>query len=96
MSDKEEKFEPMNAVSHIADIVNQSISTGNYSTLNREITKALNEAADAVHDSIFNTPFFNVDGAKTYRSSTKNSYQSAKDRKRPGLREEAAPLPVTA
>ena len=84
MSDKEEKFEPMNAVSHIADIVNQSISTGNYSTLNREITKALNEAADAVHDSIFNTPFFNVDGAKTYRSSTKNSYQSAKDRKRPG------------
>ena len=53
MSDKNEKFVPLNAVSHIADLVNKSIASGDYSSLNREITKALNEAADAVHDSIF-------------------------------------------
>lgn len=78
MGDKNEKLDPMEAVSNIADIVNRSIASGNYASLNREITKALNEAADAVHDSIFSTPFFKVDGAKTYRSETKNNYQKAK------------------
>ena len=81
MGDKNEKLDPVAAVSNIADIVNKSIASGDYGSLNREITKALNEAADAVHDSIFNTPFFTVDGAKTYRSQTKNSYQEAKDKK---------------
>ena len=84
MSDQNEKFEPMKAVSNIADIVNRSIASGDYSSLNREITKALNEAADAVHDSIFRTPYYKVDGAKTYRAESKNSYQEAKDRKAGG------------
>ena len=82
MSNKKEKLEPLEAVSHIAEIVNKSIASGDYSSLNREITGALNEAADAVHDSIFKTPFFKADGAQTYRSQTKNSYQAAKDRKK--------------
>ena len=90
MSDKNEKFEPFEAVSNIADIVNKSIASGDYGSLNREITKALNEAADAVHDSIFSTPFFRVDGAQTYRSPTKNSYQEARDRKAHGGRNPGA------
>ena len=60
MSDKKEKFDPIDAVGNIADIVNKSLASGDYSSLNREITKALNEAADAVHDSIFSTPFFST------------------------------------
>ena len=77
MSDKNEKFDPYKAVGNVADVVNKALASGNYSSLNREITKALNEAADAVHDSIFSTPFFKVDGAKTYRAPSKNSYQDA-------------------
>lgn len=82
MSDKKEKFDPIDAVGNIADIVNKSLASGDYSSLNREITKALNEAADAVHDSIFSTPFFRVDGAKTYRADTKSSYNDAWNGKR--------------
>ena len=78
MSDKKEGFDPIEAVGNIADIVSKSIASGNYASLNREITKALNEAADAVHDSITSTPFFKVNGAQTYRSESKNSYQDAK------------------
>ena len=82
MSDKKENFDPFEAVGNIADIVNKSIANGDYGSLNREITKALNEAADAVHDSIFSTPFFKVDGAKTYRDPSKSAYQNAWNGKR--------------
>ena len=80
--DKNENFDPYKAVGNIADIVNKSVASGDYGSLNREITKALNEAADAVHDSIFSTPFFRVDGAKTYRAPSKNHYQDAWNGKR--------------
>ena len=82
MSDKKENFDPFEAVGNIADIVNKSVASGDYASLNHEIKKALNGAADAVHDSIFSTPFFRVDGAKTYRAPSKNSYQDAWNGKR--------------
>lgn len=76
-SENKENLDPFEAVGNIADIVNKSIASGDYGSLNREITKALNEAADAVHDSIFSTPFFKVDGAKTYRGASKSTYEDA-------------------
>ncbi len=82
MSDKKENFDPLNAVSHIADIVNKSIASGDYASLNREITSALNEAADAVHDSLTGTPYFKRDGGKTYRAQSKNSFEDAQSKAR--------------
>lgn len=83
MSDKKDSFEPFDAVSNIADIVNKSIASGNYGSLNREITKALNEAADAVHDSLAGSiPFFKTDGGKTYRADTTSSYEDAQKKAR--------------
>ena len=49
---KKDSFDGFEAVGHIADLVNEAISSGDYSSLNRQITEALNEAADAVHDSL--------------------------------------------
>ncbi len=82
MSEKEKKegFQPFDAVSNIADIVNKSIASGDYASLNREITSALNEAADAVHDSLAGVPFFKQEGGKTYRADTKSSFDDAKGR----------------
>ncbi len=82
MGDKDKKagFEPLEAVSHIADIVNKSIASGDYASLNRQITKALNEAADAMHDSLEGVPFFKTDGGKTYRAETKSSFADARSK----------------
>ncbi len=76
-SEKKDNFEPFDAVSHIADIVNKSIASGDYASLNREITSALNEAADAVHDSLSDVPFFQRDGGKTYRAQSKSNFEDA-------------------
>ncbi len=76
------------AVGDIADIVNRSIARGDYSSLNREITKVLNSAADAVHDGLTGAardtvaPFFEVEGARSYRADTKSSYEDARQRTR--------------
>ena len=39
---KKDSFDGFEAVGHIADLVNEAISSGDYSSLNRQITEALN------------------------------------------------------
>ncbi len=91
---KKDDLDPMGAVRNIADLVNEAISSGDYSSLNRQITEALNEAADAVHDSVTgavfgNKPFYKTEGGKTYRAESGSSYQQAQEKARhtDGLKE---------
>ena len=84
---KKDDLDPMGAIRNIADLVNDAISSGDYSSLNRQITEALNEAADAVHDSVTgavfgNKPFYKTEGGKTYRAESGSSYQQAQEKAR--------------
>lgn len=84
---RKEELDPMGAVRNIADLVNDAISSGDYSSLNRQITEALNEAADAVHDSVTgavfgNKPFYKTEGGRTYRAETGSSYEQAQGKAR--------------
>ncbi len=80
---KKDSFDGFEAVGHIAELVNEAISSGDYSSLNRQITEALNEAADAVHDSLTGAvlgekkPYYRMDGARTYRAESTSSYADA-------------------
>ena len=96
---KKDDLDPMGAVRNIADLVNDAISSGDYSSLNRQITEALNEAADAVHDSVTgavfgNKPFYKTEGGKTYRAESGSSYQQAQEKARhtDGFKEEGMSL----
>ena len=87
---KKDSFDGFEAVGHIADLVNDAISSGDYSSLNRQITEALNEAADAVHDSLTGAvlgnkkkqPYYRTEGGKTYRAESSSSYADAQSRVR--------------
>ena len=86
---KKDSFDGFEAVGHIADLVNEAISSGDYSSLNRQITEALNEAADAVHDSLAGAvlgekkkPYYRMDGGRSYRAESSSSYADAQSRVR--------------
>ena len=87
---KKDSFDGFEAVGHIADLVNEAISSGDYSSLNRQITEALNEAADAVHDSLAGAvlgdkkkqPYYRTEGGKTYRAESASSYADAQSKVR--------------
>jgi len=87
---KKDSFDGFEAVGHIADLVNEAISSGDYSSLNRQITEALNEAADAVHDSLTGAvlgdkkkqPYYRTEGGKTYRAESASSYADAQSKVR--------------
>ena len=84
---KKDDFDAFDAVGHIADLVNEAISSGDYSSLNKQITEALNEAADAVHDSLTGAvlgdkAFYRTEGGKTYRAGSTSSYEDAQGKVR--------------
>lgn len=84
---KTDDFDAFEAVGHIAELVNDAISSGDYSSLNRQITEALNEAADAVHDSLAGAvlndkPFFRTQEGRSWRAKSGSSYQDAQGKVR--------------
>ncbi len=84
---RKDDFDGFEAIGNIADLVNNAIRTGDYSSLNRQITEALNEAADAVHDGLTGAvlgdrPFFRTEGGKSYRAESTSSYMDAQSKAR--------------
>ena len=90
MSDKDGKMDEKDTfqtVGEVADLVNDAIRTGDYSSLNRKISKVLSDAADSVHDSLAGAvlgdkPFFRTEEGRSYKAQSSGSYQDAKDRAR--------------
>ena len=82
------KKEPSFVGDDLSRIINNAIRSGDYSSLNREVTKALNKAADALHDGVTEavlgrkTDYYRTKEGRTYRGEGSAAYDTASSRVR--------------